>query len=94
MMSRSLYKGLKIEYYPDECNVPVPRVERAPMPPPMDRKVSSKSRPSANIYALLAEDGGSDSSDAEEDTASEEQADSDFIRHGVKFYCADSVAVA
>lgn len=62
MMSRAQYKGLRIEYYPDECAAPLPRPtfkSRTPTP-----VTTSKPMPAANIYALL-DDGSNQESDSE-----------------------------
>lgn len=65
MMSRTMYKGLRIEYYPDECAAPVPR-------PAMKAHISAspvalKPKPITNAYALL--DTGSDvESDSEDES--------------------------
>lgn len=98
MMSRQPYKGLKIEYYPDECAVPLPKVPGRALvstpAPAANRKVSAKGSVKSakpplrgNIYALLAEDGEG-SSDVDE------QALPGFSENGVKINWADSVAVA
>jgi hypothetical protein len=71
MMSRTAYKGLRIEYYPDECAAPLPRpTVKAHVTPP----VALKPKPIANAYALL--DTGSD-----DDTGSEEES---YITEGVR----------
>lgn len=98
MMSRSLYKGLKIEYYPDECNVPVPKIpERVPVvvPVPTAKAPTRSFKPptSSNMYALLAEDGACDES-ASSTLGVEEQALPGHTDNGVKINWADSVAVA
>lgn len=107
MMSRALYKGLKIEYYPDECNVPVPK-----LPPPRDpprpaqtwaRKPSYTSMVSQvqanNMYAVLGEDGAADSSEATDSSDDDsvvtdhEQAQPGYQLNGAKINWADSIAV-
>ncbi|KIW08453.1 uncharacterized protein PV09_01356 [Verruconis gallopava] len=60
MMSRSLYKGLKIEWYHDQCAVPVPNPPpRLYTAPPSGKQVAVKNagkiQAPSNIYALLAE---------------------------------------
>lgn len=51
MMSRTVYKGLRIEWCPDECAAPLPRptlkVHTAPTPSPM------KPVPITNRFTLL-----------------------------------------
>jgi hypothetical protein len=72
MMSRTSYKGLRIDYYPDECAAPLPR-------PSMKFNVTQpsaaiKPKPIANAYALL-------------DTGSDDESDSDtesYITEGVR----------
>lgn len=71
MMSRTAYKGLRIEYYPDECAAPLPRPTVKAHATPA---VASKPKPIANAYALL--DTGSD-----DDTGSEEES---YITDGVR----------
>lgn len=45
MMSRLTYKGMKIEWYPDECSRPLPRVQYGPkkenLAPPQPKKFTS-----------------------------------------------------
>jgi hypothetical protein len=63
MMSRTAYKGLRIEYFPDECAGPLPRVKvHVPTPP-----APLKAKPITNAYAVL--DTGLDTeSDSENDS--------------------------
>jgi hypothetical protein len=63
MMSRTVYKGLRIDYYLDECSAPIPRHPRA------QHSVAApvtKPKPMANIYALL--DPGVVDSDSDTDS--------------------------
>jgi hypothetical protein len=63
MMSRTLYKGLRIEYFADECAGPLPPARTYVSTPP----VASKSKPITNTYAIL--DTGTDlESDSEDDS--------------------------
>lgn len=49
MMSRTAYKGLRIEYYADECAGRLPRIKpRIATPPP-----AMKAKPITNTYAIL-----------------------------------------
>jgi hypothetical protein len=62
MMSRTAYKGLRIEYYPDECAAPLPRAT-------MKTCISTPScapkfRTATNVYAVL-DTGSSAESDSE-----------------------------
>lgn len=63
-MSRTAYKGVRIDWYPDECAGPLPRANSQPRAPaPL---VSLKPVPITNPYALL--DTGSDiDSESDED---------------------------
>ena len=72
MMSRAMYRGMKIDWYPDECALPLPimehimRKEMAPSPKP-------KPNPMANRFQMLNMDDdttedGSSFGDAEDDT--------------------------
>lgn len=63
MMSRTTYKGLRVEYYPDECAAPLPRVPRAHYAAP---PVATKPKPVTNAYALL--DTGSQDSSSEDES--------------------------
>ncbi|KAF2268030.1 hypothetical protein CC78DRAFT_34174 [Lojkania enalia] len=64
MMSRTAYKGLRIEWYPDECATPLPRppskVQSSMQP------VLMKPMPIMNRYALLDMDGSDVDSDSED----------------------------
>jgi hypothetical protein len=106
MMSRSLYKGLKIEHYPDELAVPVPRLpERAPLQPMVAPNTQMQRKASApfvkgNLFACLAEDAGcEDDSDASYELEDGEIIDEHdfpigFEDKGVEIQWADSVVVA
>jgi hypothetical protein len=65
MMSRTAYKGLRIDYYPDECSAPLPRpatkVHVAP-------STALKPKPIMNAYALLDTGSDDDDSESEEDS--------------------------
>lgn len=64
MMSRTAYKGARIDHYPDECDAPIPRPESkvsASTP-----RVSMKPVPIANQYTVLATESDSNS-DSEAD---------------------------
>jgi hypothetical protein len=75
MMSRTVYKGTRVEYYPDECAVPLPRPVKAQTPNPRaPARAPMKHMPVVNQYALL--DTGSD-----DDSESEEEP---YITHGVQ----------
>ena len=65
MMSRTAYKGLRIEWYPDECAVALPRPTLTLQPPVPS--VPVKPRQVSNPYSLL--DTGSDLSSDSEDSS-------------------------
>jgi hypothetical protein len=102
MISRSLYKGLKIEWYPDECASPLPCIQEkliAPHHPPIPgaqllSEVGKRNAKSSNLYALL------DMDEAEESDVSVDEED-DLQSHvqpgysdGVGINWADSMIVA
>ena len=64
MMSRQTYKGMKIEWYPDECSQPLPKMQYAPKKEnraaPQPKKLAS----AMNRFQMLNMDGSED--DAEE----------------------------
>jgi len=63
MMSRFMYKGMKINHYPDECAEPLPKVptiSRKDNPPP-----TKKAERLANRFQMLYMDGSGDSDDDE-----------------------------
>jgi hypothetical protein len=72
MMSRTAYKGLRIDWCPDECAAPLPRPNlKAQTPAPA---TPMKPMPITNRYTLL-------------DTGSELESDSDdgsYATHGVR----------
>jgi hypothetical protein len=71
-MSRSLYKGMRIDWWPDECALPLPR-------PPMKAHntapaVNMKPMPIANRYTLLDTGSGTDT----------ESEDDSFMTSGIR----------
>lgn len=80
MMSRTEYKGLRIEWYPDECAAPLSKVparswkDHLPVPRPGAATIVA---PVTNRFALLNTDGTESGSDDEEDTK-------DFSGYGVR----------
>ena len=66
MMSRTAYKGLRIDWYPDECALPLPTPVNsrpsASAPPPSQKKPVA----TINRYDLLNMDGTDASSDGED----------------------------
>jgi hypothetical protein len=74
-MSRTVYKGTRIEYYQDECAAPLPRPVKAQTPTPRaPARALMKQMPVVNQYALL--DTRSD-----DDSESEEES---YRTHGVQ----------
>ncbi|KAF2191119.1 hypothetical protein K469DRAFT_696858 [Zopfia rhizophila CBS 207.26] len=65
MMSRTTYKGLRIDWYPDECAAPLPKPTNSRTHTPA-QSVPIKPAPVANPYALLDDGTDADSSDEEE----------------------------
>lgn len=66
MLSRLQYKGLKIEWYSDECAEPLPKAEARPMP--ISRASAPVAKPVAvpNRFDLLSLGDDNDSSKASE----------------------------
>ena len=62
MMSRAIYKGFRIDWYPDECAQPLPRPQKAQK---TDSGVSApkKPQPVNRFQMLMNEDGTEDNSD-------------------------------
>jgi hypothetical protein len=69
MMSRAMYKGLRIEWYPDECAQPLLKTPYTPRKENPQRSVK-KSNPVTNRFQMLNMDGTEDGTD----DASEEEA--------------------
>jgi hypothetical protein len=63
MMSRTSYKGLRIEYFPDECAGPLPPVMAHVFKP----SAVSKTKPITNTYAVL-DTGSETESDSENES--------------------------
>ncbi|KAK4956464.1 hypothetical protein LTR10_005989 [Elasticomyces elasticus] len=73
MMSRTTYKGCKVEFVRDECDVPLPApAQRARAPPAQPPK---KKFPVANRFDLINTDGDERSSDEENKTPVEAGSD-------------------
>lgn len=101
MMSRATYKGLKIEWYPDECADALPRLQERAAAPSLasqqpklkahvqTRQVSSTSNP----FSLLDMDETEASEDSDVDEV-ESQALPGFPSDGVRINWADTVVVA
>ncbi|TKA70435.1 hypothetical protein B0A55_07892 [Friedmanniomyces simplex] len=83
MMSRTTYKGCKVEFLRDECDVPLPAPayrSRAPPPQPSKKKVAM-----ANRFDIINMDGTEQSSDEENRTpveaASDDEGTLDLTSH-------------
>lgn len=67
MMSRFVYKGMRIAFYPDECAAPLPKLP-APVPAPAPAKTENQAPPKKyrshpNRFQLLSLDGAEDETD-------------------------------
>jgi hypothetical protein len=103
MMSRAIYKGLRIDWYPDECAGPLPHVQEkviaASLPPQMPAaqlfsEARKKNAKSSNLYALLDMDEAEESdSSTDEENEMQSQALPDYP-NGVGISWADSIVVA
>ena len=71
-MSRTEYKGLRIDWYPDECAAPLPKVPARSWKDhiPVSRPKTTTVAPVTNRFALLNTDGTESDSDDEEETKS------------------------
>lgn len=64
-----MYKGMRIEWYPDECAQPLPRIQHAPKKenaPQPTKKVN----PMVNRFQMLNMDGTEDGDEASSDEES------------------------
>jgi hypothetical protein len=101
MMSRAPYKGLKVEWYPDECANPLPKPqERTPAPvsagqqaKPRAQNQSRQVSNASNLFSLLDMDE-TETSDGSDLDDIESQALPGFPSNGVPINWADSVVVA
>jgi hypothetical protein len=71
MMSRAMYKGLRIEWYPDECAQPLLKTPHTPRKETLQRSFK-KSNPITNRFQMLNMDGTEDGTD---DASAEEAGD-------------------
>lgn len=65
-MSRATYKGMKIEWYPDECAQPLPKMSIAPKKESV-QQLPKKAQPMVNRFQMLNMDGTEDSSNEDEE---------------------------
>ena len=77
MMSRTVYRGTRIDWVPDECAVPLPQPNMRARPPLMH--VASTPLSMGNTYALL--DTGSD---VDSDSPTEP-----YMSNGIRLDCHD-----
>ncbi|KAF2271785.1 uncharacterized protein EI97DRAFT_242673 [Westerdykella ornata] len=82
MMSRTAYKGLRIDWYPDECAAPLPKVIRRVQSSPS--QPSMKSKPFSNPYGVL------DDCPVNSDADSEDES---YLSNGVRLNWADPAVV-
>lgn len=75
MMSRVAYKGMKIEWYPDECSQPLPKMQHAAKKENVAALQPKKRTPATNRFHILNLDGAEDDS---EETDEEPTLLSDF----------------
>ena len=80
-MSRGTYKGMRIEWYPDECAQPLPKTES--LSKKENTTPAKKLSPMVNRFQMLNIDGTEDGSDS----ANEEDNLTEFtsIHHGSNF---------
>ena len=65
MMSRVTYKGLKIEWYPDECAQPLPKMHYAPKKENSVPPQAKKSTSAMNRFQMLNIDNDETEDDSE-----------------------------
>lgn len=77
MMSRTTYRGCKVEFFPDECDVPLP-LRRSAAEFPMPRSVA-KVNTINNRFGLLDIDGEDPGSDEENRAPIEDDSDAETM---------------
>ncbi|KXS94686.1 hypothetical protein AC578_10367 [Pseudocercospora eumusae] len=76
MMSRTAYRGCKIEFFPDECDMPLPT--RATITKPLSQEPIKKTMSLSNRFDMLNVDGAqSDSDEENRDPHDSAQSDND-----------------
>ena len=80
-MSRAIYKGMKIEWFLDECAQPLPKVQHAPRKENIPT-ASKKLNPMVNRFQMLNMDGTEDGSDDEDGDGLE---DYPSVNHGTNW---------
>lgn len=66
MMSRVTYKGMKIEWYPDECAQPLPKTQYAPKKENLAPQQPKKFMSAMNRFQMLNLDNDGTEDDSEE----------------------------
>lgn len=66
MMSRGTYKGMRIEWYPDECAQPLPKTQYIPKKENASLP-ATKLNPMVNRFQMLNMDGSEDGLESDED---------------------------
>ena len=67
MMSRVTYRGMKIEWYPDECAQPLPKLQYVPKKENLASPQSKKLTSAMNRFQMLNMDGADDDDSEETD---------------------------
>jgi len=66
MMSRATYKGMRIEWYPDECCQPLPKIQYAPKKENLAPQPAKKANSMMNRFQMLHMDGDDTEDGSEE----------------------------
>ena len=67
MMSRAAYKGMRIEWYPDECSQPLPKTRYVPRKENRAPSPAQKPPVAVNRFHMLGIDGTDDDSSEDEE---------------------------
>ena len=65
-MSRAMYKGMRIEWYADECALPLPKMQHVPKKENVPAPVKKPST-TVNRFQMLNLDGTEDESEEDEE---------------------------
>ena len=76
MMSRAVYKGMRIEWYADECAQPLPKIQHTPKKENVPQP-AKKLNPMINRFEMLNMDG---TEDGEDDGSDEETTEAPSLR--------------
>ena len=66
MMSRAAYKGMRIEWYPDDCNQALPKMQHLPRKENRVPSPAKKPNTTVNRFQMLGMDGTEDGSSEDE----------------------------